>query len=156
MVARFFTTVSSDALVCGASILVIGAAAGTRTQFSTWFQDRTLRLDFYHTGTKAEETFSLGHIREEGPWPGSRASLLDESGLGDYMIVVSDAKSRQALYSHGFDSSFEPQQTATTDIDSVRIPFPRRPVTVLIRMAADARQVSRHLEWSHRPWKPPQ
>lgn len=135
MTARFFKMVLSSAIVCCAgAILVIGAAAPTRTQFSIWFQGKTLRLDFYHTGTKAEETFSLGHIREEGPWPGSRASLLDGSGLGDYMIVVSDAKSHRALYSHGFDSSFEPQQVATTEIDSVRIPLPRQPVTVIIRL----------------------
>jgi IgA Peptidase M64 len=93
-----------------------------------------LRLDFHHSGTKVREFFSLDHIRQEGPWPGSRVNLLDTLALGDYMILLFDASNQRLLYSRGFASSFEAKDQAATDVDSVRIPCPRQLTRAVIRM----------------------
>ena len=50
--------------------------------FEDDFGGGTLRVDYTHTGNSAEEHFALRRVVIEGPWPGSRARLIDTSNLG--------------------------------------------------------------------------
>lgn len=59
--------------------------------FDTFFTGRTMRVDYFHSGTAAEEHISLDELRIEGDSPGSRTHLLDDSNLGkclDHSSVV--------------------------------------------------------------------
>ena len=44
--------------------------------FDTYFLDKTMRLDFFHTGNSGEEMFAVDKILSDGPWGGSRLSLI--------------------------------------------------------------------------------
>jgi hypothetical protein len=113
--------------------------AGER-QFSDYFIDRVLRVDYYHTGTKSGETISLDEVYEEGAWPGSQNNLIDTLNLGEYLLQVFDWKTRTLLYSRGFSSIFTEWQSteeaaagiSKTFSETVRIPFPKRAVQVTI------------------------
>ncbi|HZT31939.1 MAG TPA: IgA Peptidase M64 [Bryobacteraceae bacterium] len=101
---------------------------------------RTLRLDYFHTGTAAGEHFALDGLALEGPWPGPLDKTLDDTNLGKYFFVVIDRRTNQVLYSRGFASIYG--EWETTDEakeqprgfrESIRFPLPAAPVQVVIR-----------------------
>lgn len=102
---------------------------------------RTLRIDYLHAGTAAEEHFALRRIRIEGAWSGSRTQLLDTTNLGKYRIEVVDQASQQLLYSRGFASIYGEWETTGEARggtwqgfeEAVRIPEPRRPFQLRMR-----------------------
>lgn len=108
------------------------SSAHANDRYTTWFNGDTIRLDFNHSGNLSEEHYSIARTRKEGSWPGSRLNLIDTLGLGDYMLSVSDTETKQIVYSRGFDSPFEPEATWATAFESVRFPYPRKPVVVTI------------------------
>ena len=100
-----------------------------------------MRLDYYHTGDATHELFSVDRVTIEPlPWPGSPAQAIDTSNLGKYSFEVSDAKSKQVIYSRGFASVFGEWETTDeaktanrTFSESLRFPTPTAPVTITLR-----------------------
>ncbi len=108
--------------------------------FGQWFQDKTMRLDYYHTGSAIDEVFSVDKTLSDGIWSGSRTILIDKLELGPYFFEVVDKETRTLLYSRGFASIFgEWQSTPEADKvkgtfhESLRFPWPLKPVTVIIK-----------------------
>jgi hypothetical protein len=139
----------------GAAALAIGlalAGAGASAPrdgpgFDAWSDGATLRLDYQHSGggsggaaaASATEAFALDGLRREGPWPGSRANLVDPLDLGPYRFEVRDRDTHRVLFAQGFASIYGEWETtdeAKTERrsfqESLRFPFPRRPVQVTI------------------------
>ena len=55
---------------------------------------RTMRVDYYHTGNAKEEHFSLDRVvLEPLPWPGNPARPIDGTNRGKYLFEVTDAAS---------------------------------------------------------------
>ncbi len=127
------------------SLLFVAIALGPqRGDFDTFFTGRTLRFDYYHSGTAAEEHASLDALRLEGDWPGSRVHLLDDTNLGKYEFVVIDRATNQAIWSRGFASIYGEWETTgeaklawRTFHESQRFPEPKRPVQLLLKKRAD-------------------
>jgi hypothetical protein len=102
---------------------------------------RTMRLDFYHTGTSTEEVFSLDRaVVEPLAWPGNPRRAADDSNLGKYLFEVRDAKSDRVLYSRGFASIYgewettdEAKAVRRTFQESLRFPAPDAPVRVVLK-----------------------
>jgi hypothetical protein len=122
-------------------LLIMSAVEGRAdVQFDRYFSDATIRVDYYHTGTKGEERFSMDRVYREGPWPGSRTRLLDTLNLGEFLVRVYDQATNVLLYSRGFSSMFQEWQTTDeaatgayrTFEETVRFPYPRRTVQVTI------------------------
>ncbi len=108
--------------------------------FNNWFQDKTMRLDFYHTGTAKEEVFAVEKALSDGPWSGSQNVLIDHLELGPYFFEVVDKETKVLLYSRGFASIFgewqstpEADQTRATFHESIRFPWPQKPVTIILK-----------------------
>jgi len=108
--------------------------------FNTWFQDKTMRLDYFHTGTAKEEVFAVDKVLSDGPWSGSRKVLIDQLELGPYFFEVVDKATKTLLYSRGFASIFgewqstpEADQTRATFHESIRFPWPQKPVTIILK-----------------------
>ncbi len=122
-------------ILCGAWVPARSAA-----EYDRFFTDKTLRFDYYHSGTKGEERFSLDAAIQEGPWPGSRINLLDTLNLGEYLVRVYDFQSTRLIYSRGFSSLFNEWQTTDeaaggiwrTFSETVRMPYPRHTVQITI------------------------
>ena len=63
--------------------------------FDNYFENKTLRVDYYHTGTATTEVISLDQVYEEGVWAGSRRNLIDTLNLGKYLVKVFDVATNQ-------------------------------------------------------------
>jgi hypothetical protein len=104
-----------------------------RVPFETFFQDKTMRLDYYHTGNATEDHFSIDQVVSDGIWPGSKTLLIDRLEFGQYFFEVLDSETKSVIYSRGFSSIFGEWQT-TPDADknngtfheSIRFPWPKR------------------------------
>ena len=111
--------------------------AGT---FDAHFADTTLRIDYYHSGTKGEESFALDRLSLEGPWAGSLVNLVDTLNLGEYAVRIYDRESSALLFSRGFSSMFNEWQSTDEAVagirrtfgETVRMPLPRKPVQFTI------------------------
>lgn len=107
--------------------------------FNNFFTDKTMRVDYFHSGTASEEHFAVDRIVSDGIWSGSQTKLIDELRLGLYFVEVVDKESKVLLYSRGFASIFGEWQTIPeaaekwgTFHESIRIPWPMKPVTMIL------------------------
>ncbi|HEU4402726.1 MAG TPA: M64 family metallopeptidase [Candidatus Polarisedimenticolia bacterium] len=132
----------------GAAAASTGAApapAPAQGTFEDWSDGAILRLDLQHGGMAKEETFALDGLRREGAWPGSRRNLVDPLNLGPYRFEVRDRATNRVLYAQGFasiygewESTDEAASRRRSFQESLRFPFPRRPVQVtLAKRGAD-------------------
>jgi hypothetical protein len=129
--------VGTATILLVALVVAVPAAAG----FDEDFTGATLRVDYYHTGDSDEEFLSLERVRVEGPWPGSRTRLLDDTNLGKYLVEAVDLPSNRVLYSRGFASIYGEWETTgeaasgfkRTLPEAVRIPEPKRPFQLRLR-----------------------
>jgi hypothetical protein len=100
-----------------------------------------MRVDYFHTrGPTSGETLALDRVVNDGAWPGSRTQLIDATGLGKYLFEVRDGASGDVLYSRGFASVYGEWETTAeartvhrTFHESLRFPWPSRPVRVVLR-----------------------
>ncbi len=116
------------------------AATAHAGDFDDDFTGRVMRLDFFHTGHASLEQFSVDRVRVEGPWPGSRTKLLDDTNLGHYFFELYDVESDRTIYSRGFSSIYGEWATTAeaqdgrlrTFPEALRFPEPKRPVLVIL------------------------
>jgi hypothetical protein len=101
----------------------------------------TLRVDWFHSGDRASELFTLdAQVREPLPWPGNPARPVDDTGLGGWLFEVRDAGSGALLYSRGYATLFsewvtteEAKGRPRTFHESARFPDPGRPYRLLVK-----------------------
>jgi hypothetical protein len=108
--------------------------------FDRFFIDNTMRIDYFHSGAKSNESFALDHIFAYPKWAGNKINLIDDRNLGEYLVKIYDAKSDQLIYSHGYCTLFNEWQTTDealkglfkTFSESALIPFPKESVKMVI------------------------
>ncbi|MGH7599173.1 MAG: M64 family metallopeptidase, partial [bacterium] len=116
------------------------ATAQTNDSFDTFFTNQTLRLDYFHSGTAAEERIAIDQVYAGGEWAESRTHLIDDLNLGNYLLRVSDAATNQMIFSRGYATLFNEWQTtdeAKRGVfkimhETTRMPLPKKPVLVEI------------------------
>ncbi len=144
------------AVLLGAAL---GAAAGTaraanaapasRTRaggFDARFENRTLRVDYYHTGDRTREWIALDRMRVEGVWAGSTVHLTDGPDRGAYRADVYDVRDGRLIFRQGYDSYFREYRTSApagrgvlrTYHETVRMPLPRGRVRLAILARGEA------------------
>jgi len=107
--------------------------------FSDYFENKTMRFDFFHTGNSKTEFFAIDKIASDGLWSGSNNLLIDELELGPYFYEVIDKETKILLYSRGFANIFGEWQTTPeaedwgTFHESLRFPWPKLPITLIIK-----------------------
>ncbi|MBR1889631.1 MAG: peptidase M64 [Alloprevotella sp.] len=109
--------------------------------FSTYFLDKTLRLDFVFAGNSAEQhIFYAGAKKYEG-WAGRRGHLSDILLRGNGQLLVRDHTSQQLIYTHTFSTLFQEwvaTEEATRSSQSFeatfQIPFPKEPVDITVSL----------------------
>ena len=148
-------------LLAAACTLAYGGWLGAARQgvstggegFDAYFIDKTMRVDYFHSGGRGTEIFGLDRVVSDGPWAGSRTRLVDDLNLGKYLFEVVDRRTNRAIYSRGFASIYgewettpESRRVHRTFHESLRFPWPRRPVQVVLKVR-DAEN-SFHEVWS--------
>jgi hypothetical protein len=120
--------------------LLLVSSSFSQNHFEKFFENKTCRVDYYHTGTAKEEFYSLDQVYEEGEWSGSTTQLIDTCNLGLYLLKVYDLSTNQLIFSRGYCTVFGEWQTTAealngifrTNHETVRFPFPQKPVQVVL------------------------
>ena len=93
-----------------AMIATTATTVAAQSVFPTFFTEKTMRLDYYHTGG-GQELFALDQVVSDGDWAGSRTQLIDTTNLGPYFFEVIDCRTNQVIYSRGFASLYGEWET---------------------------------------------
>lgn len=117
--------------------------------FNEFFTDKTMRIDYHHTGDKNTEIISIDRIYQYEQWSGSQKNLVDTFNNGKYFIKISDIKSGKLIYSRGFDSyygEYELSEDAEKGIkkafhETALIPYPKNPIKFSIEKRGDKQQL---------------
>jgi len=140
-------TVSRFRLICATLLALAGGAVQAQ-------QPATVRVDYNHSGNALSEQYALERVLIEPlPWPGNLAQNFDNTGRGQNMVEVVDAKTGDLLYSRGFSTIFgewrstdEAGKMSRSFQESVRFPKPAKPVKVRILRRDERNQFS--VAWS--------
>jgi hypothetical protein len=115
------------------AILLAAASSAAAEGFEADFTGSTLRIDLVHAGSRSEESYSLDALREEGPWAGPRAGLVDDSNAGAALLRLFDAATNRLIFSRGFSTYFgewrttdEARTSSRALHETVLVPMPRR------------------------------
>jgi hypothetical protein len=92
-------------------LLLLSNLTFSQINFDQFFEDKTLRLDYYHTGNSSEDSYSIDELIEEPYWGGSKVNLLDKFDYGKYKFVVKDYDSGKEIYSRTYATLFSEWQT---------------------------------------------
>lgn len=119
--------------------LTLFVYAKSEAQFNKYFEEKTLRLDYFHCGNAESEQFFFDELIQEPYWAGSKTNLIDAKANGSQLVEVRLPDSNELIYSRGFGTLFgEWQSTPEAKITSLCypealvIPFPREKVVVSI------------------------
>ncbi|GIK61221.1 MAG: peptidase M64 [Ignavibacteriota bacterium] len=119
------------------SLMIFASITYSQINFEDYFEDKTLRLDYFHTGNKDNDSYSFDELIEEPFWGGSKVNLVDKFNYGKYRFEVYDENSNTLIYSRGYATLFsewqtteEAKQTFKTFSETVIFPFPMKPVIV--------------------------
>ena len=119
------------------SLLLFISISYSQVNFNDYFENKTLRLDYFHSGDKESDFYSFDELIEEPYWGGSKVNLIDKFSYGKYKIEVYDEASGQLIYSRGYSTLFnewqtteEAKHTTRTFSETVTFPFPRKSVII--------------------------
>ena len=119
----------------GIIILLLQLSLYPQIKFDDYFFNKTLRIDYYHTGNHDSDYYSMDQLKEEPYWGGSKKNLIDNRNIGEYKFVMYDFKTGKEIFSHTYSTLFNEWQT-TAEADStvksfsetVAAPFPKNKV----------------------------
>ena len=130
--------IAGAALIAG--VLTVGHPLDSITPYEAAFTGDTMRVDYIQTGGLGIETVALDRLVNDGPWPGSRLNLVDETNLGKYLFEVIDRGTNRVIYSRGFASLYGEWETTPEAKDihqsfsgTLRFPWPKSPVQVVLK-----------------------
>jgi hypothetical protein len=120
-------------------ILLLILANQSFASFDNWFLNKTLRIDFNHTGDNKHELYSIDQLKSEPFWGGSHTTLIDTLNYGIYYFKAFDVSSGKLIYSKGYCALFdewqyteEAKHTTRTFNETAIMPFPKNDVRIEI------------------------
>lgn len=118
------------------SIFFVKLLNAQKINFNDYFEDATLRIDYYLQGNNEQETYIPAQLKKDSIWAGKKnLTSNDTAQLGNYRFIVFDSVSNQLLYSQGFSSLFQEWQS-TPEAKLInksfyhvnRVPFPKQTI----------------------------
>ncbi|MCD4725071.1 MAG: IgA Peptidase M64 [Bacteroidales bacterium] len=118
-------------------LMLLALTIGAQAQFKDHFKNKTLRIDYIHSGNSVEEDYELDTLYTEKYWGGSKTNLIDKFNYGNYKFEVYDAETNKLLYSRAYSSLFREWQ-ATPEAEgnykafdeTIVLPYPKSPVNI--------------------------
>jgi hypothetical protein len=134
-----FKEIFFSSLFFSSSLSSAEISSSSTSTFDARFTGRTMRVDVFHTGGPKGEVVALDRAVDDGPWPGSRTRLLDDTNLGTHYFEIRNPRTNGVLYSRGYSSMYsewettgEPKKMSRTFPESLRFPWPKEPVQVVL------------------------
>jgi hypothetical protein len=108
--------------------------------FSDYFLNKTMRIDYYHIGDAKEEFITIDQIYQQGIWAGNPKNLIDHFNNGKYEVKVFDIASNRLIYSKGFATYFGEYTTTNPAIQGIKrtyhetilIPYPKKTILIVL------------------------
>ena len=120
-------------------ILLFGINVCGFAQYEKYFHDKTLRMDYYHSGNSNQEAYYFDELIEEPLCGGSKINLIDTFEYGNYYLKVFSSSNDSLLYSRGYSSLFGEWQTTNeakeiqrSFSEAVVFPYPKQEVDVVL------------------------
>ena len=117
---------------------LIALTIGAQAQFKDHFKNKTLRIDYIHSGSAEAEYYVFDTLFSEKYWGGSHTNLIDKFDYGNYKFEVYDAETNEMIYSRGYSSLFREYQATPEGENSCKafdetivFPYPVNPVNVV-------------------------
>ncbi|MCF0206899.1 MAG: peptidase M64, partial [Bacteroidales bacterium] len=118
-------------------ILAIFMSLQAFAQFDKYFENRTMRIDYYHAGDAKTEAYYIDEIIAEDYWGGSLTNLIEPTKFGKFYVKVYDAASNQLIFGRSYSTLFGEWQTVDESktikksfSESVVFPYPKNKVIV--------------------------
>ncbi len=108
-------------------------------------QPQSMRVDFYHTGNRNLEVFSLDQVvLEPLPWSGNMHQPIDSTFRGKYAFAIVDPDSGKIAWTRSFSSIYgewettgEAREINRTFHESLRFPAQSQPFVVIVSKRGD-------------------
>jgi len=108
-----------------------------QVDFDKYFTDKTLRVDYFHTGNCLNDSYSIDELKEEPYWGGSKIDLIDTFNYGRYEVKVFDREENKLIYSRTYSSLFyewqttdEARHTTKSFTETVTMPYPKDKIRI--------------------------
>lgn len=106
-------------------------------QFERYFENKTLRLDYFRCGDSRTDEYYFEELLEEPWWGGSKVNLIDTSFYGNDYLNVYDVVSGELIYSRGYNTLFGEWRTVEEAKilrrccnETVVLPYPKENVRI--------------------------
>lgn len=134
--------------LCFLFFVVLSALSVSAQDFNSWFQDKTLRIDYCFSGNDHEQHIAVDELYQSPRWYGKRQRLAELPMEGNGQITVRDSVSGAVLYRNSFSTLFQEWQsypeakTINKSFENVfLIPMPKRTVKVTLDLRDNRRQI---------------
>jgi len=104
--------------------------------FDTYFENKTLRLDYLHLGNAHSEMIRPVTFWQGGIWSGTRQQLIEPARIGDMVLTVRDALTSKIIFTRSYCTlfgEFVTTEKAETEPGSfeecVLMPYPKAAIT---------------------------
>ena len=123
------------------SCLLISAAYTHAQQFTDYFEDRTLRLDYIFAGNNTQQNIYLDELVSMPRWYGKRQHLAEVPLAGNGQVIVRSAASSDTIYRNSFSTLFqewiatdEAKRTQKSFENVFLVPYPKQPVDITVEL----------------------
>lgn len=107
--------------------------------FNDYFENKSLRFDYYHGGNFNTSEYYPDKFIEEPYWAGSKTQLIDSFNYGQHKIHIVDAASGTLIFTKHYNCLFDEWQI-TSEAKTIKkvfeesavFPFPKKDVIIQI------------------------
>ena len=132
-------------------LFVCFCGAISAQDFDKYFENKTLRIDYLHSGKNDSESIEVKAYHAGGVWSGTRSYLIEPKRYGDVLFQVYDLASGRLIYTRSYSTLFCEYRTterALTEVghfeECINMPFPKSAVRYTFTMY-DRRNVGKLL-----------
>lgn len=132
--------------------LMLLLPATMHADYSDWFENRSLRLDYILSGDSVEQKIALDEMSSLPYWAGRRKNLDALILKGNGQILVRDAANEKLIYAQSFSTLFqewqhteEARRSYKSFENSFLIPFPKKKVKVTLQLFDSHQRVTSRL-----------
>ena len=126
-------------IIVSGLLMTLSFTGKAQIDFNTYFEQKTLRVDFELGGNASTTMVFLKEMKQEPFWGGPVKNLTDPLGYGNFRYRVFDSASNQLIYEKGFGSLYE-EWKATPEAKTINrtfyqaatFPFPKSTVRLEI------------------------
>lgn len=143
---------------CCFFLFIFVCLSGYAQNFTEFFEDKTLRVDYLFTGNAEQQAIYLDELSQLPSWAGRLHHLAELPLEGNGQIVVRDLGNKQCIYKTSFSSLFqewlstdEAKETAKGFENTFLLPYPKQPVEVEITLYSPRREVMASYKHTVRP-----